>query len=548
MEMMGGTGMDRVKYNKRNETEYVVNATEMKNIDQYSIEKLGIPSLALMERAAWAVTEEIRNHVSLETLYGKESLILCGMGNNGGDGLAVARMLHILGGNPAVYITGEPSQGSEAWKIQYQAARNLKIPFHTPEEAEKIIKEDRTGLIVDALFGIGLTRGITGAAAEIIGLANQSGAYKVAVDIPSGISADTGQICGIGFQADLTVTFGSLKMGCLLYPGASCCGKTVTAQIGFPREAYDFVNPRFFTVDIRRPDALTPLSGHDMSCLSDRGMEGNFGRLSAYLPLRPANSHKGTFGKLAVIAGSVNMSGAACLAAKAAYRMGAGLVRIVTPEENREILQTGVPEAILTTYGGEHFSLQPVLDAVGWADAVVMGPGMGINGCSRPIVSAVLEACGVPMVLDADALRIIGGKEELKLKLNNRHVLTPHPGEMAALTGHAIEEIAKDPVTEAREFSHIYEANCVLKGARTVVSRRVGRDYINMTGNSGMATAGSGDVLSGMIGGLMAQGMPPFEAAWTGVLVHGCAGDLAAARMGGRAVMASDLVDALMQM
>ncbi len=521
--------MNRVKFNSENKTEYVVNATEMKNIDRYSMETLGIPSLALMERAALAVTEEIGNYVPKERLYKKQSLILCGMGNNGGDGLAVARMLHILGGSPVIYITGSPEQGTEAWKTQYQIAKNLKLPFCTLEEAEKIVKEDRAGLIVDALFGIGLTRGITGAAAEAIGLASQSGAYRVAVDIPSGISADTGQVYGVGFQADLTVTFGSVKMGCLLYPGAYYCGKVVTAGIGFPKEAYDFVKPRFFTVNIDR---------------SDRGAEA-VGRLSCFLPPRPADSYKGTFGKLAVIAGSVNMSGAALLAAAAAYRTGAGLVRIVTPEENREILQMGVPEAILTTYNRENFSVEPVLEAVRWADAVVMGPGMGTNGCARAIVPAVLEESGLPMVLDADALRMIGGSEALKLKLTDRHVLTPHPGEMAALTGHAMEEIRRDPVTEAREFSHIYETNCVLKGARTVVTRRVGRDYVNVTGNSGMATAGSGDVLSGIIGGLMAQGMEPFDAAWTGVMLHGCAGDLAAAKMGERAVMASDLAKAL---
>lgn len=560
--------MSTVKNNGRDKTEYVVNATEMKNIDRYSIETLGIPSLALMERAAQAVTEQIRKLVPDERLRGKTSLILCGMGNNGGDGLAIARMLHILGGKPAVYITGEPGQGTGEWKTQYQVVKNLKIPFLTLEETEEILKEDRAGLIVDALFGIGLTRGITGAAADVIGLANQSGACKAAVDIPSGISADTGQVCGIGFQADLTVTFGSLKMGCLLYPGAYYCGRVVTAQIGFPKEAYDYVNPRFFTVDIRRFDGYG--SKFEQSRASEAGfgyggncgfrcgnsrvsgasretaeMAGLLGSLSPFLPPRPANSHKGTFGKLAVIAGSVNMSGAALLAALAAYRIGTGLVRIVTPEENREILQAGIPEAILTTYDRNNFSAEPVLDAVRWADAVVMGPGLGSGGCSRAIVSEVLKAGEVPMVLDADALRIIGGSEELKLKLDYRHVVTPHPGEMAALTGHAIEEIERDPVTEAREFSHIYETNCVLKGARTVVARRVGRDYINTTGNSGMATAGSGDVLAGMIGGLMAQGTEPFNAAWTGVLVHGIAGDLAAARKGERAVMASDLAEAL---
>lgn len=532
-------GMSTVKNNGRDKTEYVVNATEMKNIDRYSIETLGIPSLALMERAAQAVTEQIRKLVPDERLRGKTTLILCGMGNNGGDGLAIARMLHILGGKPAVYITGEPGQGTGEWKTQYQVVKNLKIPFLTLEETEEILKEDRAGLIVDALFGIGLTRGITGAAADVIGLANQSGACKAAVDIPSGISADTGQVCGIGFQADLTVTFGSLKMGCLLYPGAYYCGRVVTAQIGFPKEAYDYVNPRFFTVDIHHYDLRSSQPGHGGAC----GFKS--GCLSHFLPPRPANSHKGTFGKLAVIAGSVNMSGAALLAALAAYRIGTGLVRIVTPEENREILQAGIPEAILTTYDRNNFSAEPVLDAVRWADAVVMGPGLGSGGCSRAIVSEVLKAGEVPMVLDADALRIIGGSEELKLKLDYRHVVTPHPGEMAALTGHAIEEIERDPVTEAREFSHIYETNCVLKGARTVVARRVGRDYINTTGNSGMATAGSGDVLSGIIGGLMAQGMEPFNAAWTGVLVHGIAGDLAAARKGERAVMASDLAEAL---
>ncbi len=496
---------------------YVVNAMEMKNIDQYTIEKMGISSLALMERAAHAVVSEIVKEAPAGALREKLSLVLCGTGNNGADGLAAARMLHIMGMKPVVYCPGE-GKGNE-WRAQYQVVKNLKIPVCGIDELEEILKEDRAGLIVDALFGIGLNRGIEGELAQVIGLANQSRAYRAAVDIPSGISADTGEVLKIAFRADLTVTFGSLKFGCILYPGCYYCGKTVTAQIGFPEEAYQFVNPRFFTMDASEAASL--------------------------LPERPANSHKGTFGRLTVIAGTYNMSGAAYLAALAAYRMGTGLVRIVTPRENRGILQMGVPEAILTTYDRENFSIDPVMEAINWADAIVAGPGMGVSHCTKAIVRAVLQEAICPVVFDADALRIIGASEGLEQQLKVSHVVTPHLGEMAALSGRKIQEIEEDPVMAAREFSHVYQTNCVLKGARTVVSRSVGKDYINMTGNAGMATAGSGDVLSGVIGGLMAQGMSPFEAACAGVLIHGCAGDLAAQEKGERAMMASDLAEAL---
>ncbi len=496
---------------------YVVNAMEMKHIDQYTIEKVGIPSVVLMERAAHAVVSEIMKEVPAGTLQDRLCVVLCGKGNNGADGLAAARMLHIIGMRPVVYFPGE-GRGEE-WRTQYQIVKNLKIPVCDLNGLEEILKEDRAGLIVDALFGIGLNRGIEGEMAQVIGMANQSRAYRATVDIPSGISADTGEVLQIAFKADLTVTFGSVKFGCLLYPGSYYCGKTVTADIGFPKEAYDFVNPRFFTRDASEAPVL--------------------------LPERPANAHKGTFGRLTVIAGTYNMSGAAYLAALAAYRIGTGLVRIVTPRDNRGILQMGVPEAILTTYDREDFSLEPVMEAIHWADAIVAGPGMGINNCSKAIVRAVLQEAICPVIFDADALRIIGDSEGLEQQLKVSHVVTPHLGEMAALSGRKIQEIEEDPVMAAREFSHIYQTNCVLKGARTVVSRSVGRDYINTTGNSGMATAGSGDVLSGIIGGLMAQGMSPFDAACAGVLIHGCAGDLAAKKKGERALMASDLAEAL---
>lgn len=489
---------------------FLTDGLEMKGMDRYSIETVGIPSIVLMEHAAAAAVSEMRG-----CLEGQPSiLIVCGTGNNGADGLAMARLLAEEGRRVRVAVVGNQLKATEEWRIQAKICKNLKIPsVHEPLTAE-YIKSNRIPVVVDALFGTGLSRLVSGPYEEAIAAINQSGATVVSVDIPSGISADTGAVLGYAVKADLTVTFQCEKLGMALYPGKDYCGQTVVRDIGIPKMGCAFAAPKAFTMD-----------------------EGDL----ASLPERPPYSNKGTFGKVLVIAGTKNMAGAAVLSGTAAYRSGAGLVRVMTPEENRVVLQTSLPEAILTTYGGGELPLDLLKEACEWAGAIVIGPGLGQNDRTTSILRYVLQYRRSPVVLDADALNTISGHREMFEALGEDTILTPHLGEMSRLTGVPISHMTVDLPETARSFAEKTGAVLVLKDARTLVADGRKRLYVNTCGNSGMATGGSGDVLSGVIGGVLAGGMKPFEAAAYGVLMHSLAGDAAAEQFGERAVMAGDI-------
>lgn len=485
----------------------ILTGTEMKLADRYTIEEIGIPSLVLMERAAYSIYEEIVDNITQRD----QVLSVCGIGNNGADGIAIARILFQKGFSVSICLIGNLEKASEEFLVQYKIATALSIPV-----VQNVGDREYT-VIIDSIFGIGLSREVQGIFRETIDEINRSGAFVVAVDVPSGICADTGIVYGTAIRAHMTVTFGVLKTGLVLYPGAEYAGEVVIKDIGIPEAAY--------------PDSEYKVITYTKKDLTR-------------LPKRNPYSNKGTYGKVLIIAGSENMCGAAYLSAKAAYRMGTGLVRILTVKENRVILQTLIPEAILTTYDSEKPDTEIIQESIDWAEYIVAGPGMGLQQTAKLLIEYSLQA-GKPIVLDADALNFIAKHKELMKFYHDYVMITPHIGEMSRLTDRKIRDITDQLIETCKRYAEQHHIVCVLKDARTVVCDGLQSVYLNQSGNSGMATAGSGDVLTGIIAGLLAGGMNCFEAASFGVYLHGLAGDEAKLRKGEYALMASDIIEAL---
>lgn len=529
---------------------YVLDAASMKNVDSYSINTLGIPSVVLMERAALSVTEAIESKVkgNIHT----DIICVCGRGNNGADGLAVARQLYLKGYNVDVYIINSHASTKE-FDIQLNIIKNLGIECINSPDFSKY------GVIVDALFGNGLSRELAGEARIVVDTINKCSTsvrsqytqnsdnngnrLVVAVDIPSGISASTGVVMGSAVNADITVTFGFEKIGHILYPAASYCGKIIRKDIGFAQY----------------PDMTRDIFTYDYSDISDM------------LPLRKPDGNKGTFGKALVIAGSRLYGGAAVLSSRAAARIGAGLVRTLTHISNRTAVITGNMECIVDTYDTDEEcgdfvkNTETLVDkCICWADVVCIGPGLSMEESAVKLVRSVSAKKNIKKLYDADALNIIaqykieldGSNDDVDYEAGGNSsnasykddmsdknvVVTPHIGEMSRLTGLDIAVIKNNPIDTARTYSREHNCVCVLKDARTIVSDGE-RVYINMSGNDGMATGGSGDVLSGIITGLMAQGLTTFEASALGVYIHGCAGDEAALSNGKYFMVAGDIID-----
>lgn len=487
--------------------EYIVNACEMKEIDRRTIEEIGVLSMVLMERAAYSVFEEIKKRADKNSRI----LIVCGNGNNGADGVALSRMLCLEGYNVTVYEVGNSAHYTDDMRTQMKIAHKIGV---------NIVNETNIceyNVIVDAIFGIGLSRDVEGRYKDIIKKINSSDAYKISVDIPSGINSSTAGIMGIAIKADMTVTFGAVKVGNILYPGAEYSGKVIVADIGFPQ----------FVIDSK---------AGNKRILNDDD-------IAKKIPPRKKNSNKGTYGKLLVVAGSVNMCGAAYLCAKAAYRMGTGLVRVFTPDENRVIMQTLLPEAVLETYKGEP-DVGRIDKFISESDCIVCGPGMGTGENTKILVSRVL-ASGKKTILDADALNQISKDNELNNLFHKDVVITPHVGEFSRLIDVDKDEIKKKPFEYATSYAEKYGITCVLKDARTITACADGSSYVNVSGNPGMSKGGSGDVLAGVIAALVCQGVQVCDAASVGVAIHGRAGDIAAKKHGEYAMIASELVDSI---
>ncbi len=487
---------------------YLVTGEEMRSYDNYMIEEVGIPQLVLMERAALAVCEE------LVKLAGnrRKVLVVAGVGNNGADGLALARLLssyyreNIGCFQVDVLVAGRSENATPAWKKQRE------ILWHYPVQTGSALVRDEYDILVDAAFGVGLSREITGGYADLVKWWNRTPALKIAVDMPSGICADTGHVMGCAMKSDVTVTFSFEKRGLYLEPGCEYAGKIIERDIGIG-----------FT--------------------KEPGMFAYTEALAELLPERRRDGNKGTFGKVLLAAGSHNMAGAAVLAARSCLRSGCGMVKVLTPECNRVIVQQAVPEAMVCTDESWQGS-----DS--WPDVLAIGPGLGTDARAKELMRAFLAESRLPLVIDADGLNLLAADEQLLALAKERAaagrciIMTPHVGELARLTGKSISQIKEFPVKTARDFAK--ETKCVIvsKDARTLICDG-GENPIcmNLAGNHGMATAGSGDVLTGIVAGLLAQGMDGFEGASVAVYFHSLAGDIAAEKKGPRCMTAMDIVE-----
>ena len=501
----------------------LLTAAQMRLCDQYTIDH-GVPSRTLMERAAHTSIEVMKRELSVT--FNTRILVLCGSGNNGGDGFAAARFLWQEGYHTTVYYAGQWTDGRpDPTHMSEECARQYAL-WHTSggkTHPDISTLPPSNAIVIDALFGIGLDRPIKGKSAAWIEAINQSDLPVLAIDIPSGICADTGKILGCAMRATVTATMAFPKRGLLLYPGAACVGKLRVCNIGIGQQALG-------TDDAPPIYQVTP---DDLSSL----------------PPRPTYANKGTFGRVLVIGGLSGMSGAIYFAAKSAYRSGAGLVELLSTQDNRIPLQTLIPEAIFTDVASAKNTLASMLDR---ADSVVLGCGLGQSTEALALTEQVLRLCQKPLVLDADALNLLAAHRSLQTILASRTaptILTPHLGEASRLTGLAIPDIAADLFNTANVIAHKYASVCVLKDARTVISNGA-VFYIQECGNSGMATGGSGDCLAGLLGSLAAQyrnhaNLSPTLLAALSVLLHAMAGDRAAYRLGEHAVMASDIADAI---
>jgi len=484
---------------------HLLTAQQMKLIDRQTITYHKVPEMVLMERAALAVLKHLASFDLTKTL------VVCGSGNNGGDGIAIGRLLHLSGKNVDLYFVGSEDKMSTGCRNQMDIAISYDISIVN----NPVFTEYTT--IVDAIFGVGLCREITDKYSSIIHDINESGIKVMAVDIPSGISADDGKVLGCAIKAHKTVTFAYRKVGHMLYPGKRYCGELLIEDIGIYHEHNNHESD-YYMMNIKDLDLI---------------------------PRRKENGNKSTFGKVVLIAGSEDMPGACVLAGTAILRTGAGMLRVVTHSVNRHILATSLPEAILDIYENDMDAIQRIRNAFSWADVIVIGPGIGTSERSKKIVSYVLEHCRLPLVIDADGLNIISKDMTLLRKKSCPCIITPHVGEMARLMNSSIKDVANNMISVAKTFAKDYDVQCVLKDAASCIVIPDGTTYINNSGNSGMATAGSGDVLTGIISGLLALGVKWDYAGALGSYIHGSCGDRIQKRLGAGYLIAGDLIGEL---
>jgi hydroxyethylthiazole kinase-like uncharacterized protein yjeF len=498
----------------------VVTAAEMRALDRYAIEH-GTPGRVLMERAGAGAAQALRAR------FGRVRgpvVVVCGKGNNGGDGFVVARHLKAAKRPVEVWLAGERDalQGDAAW-----AAGRWRGPVQRLASEDDVARLRtrlaRAGVVVDALLGTGLDKPVTGLFATVIDAINASGKPVLAIDLPSGLHADTGLPLGTAVQATATATFAFPKLGQVMYPGIERCGPLDVVDIGIPAEGVAAIAPRARLLEDASVGALLP-------------------------PRRP-DSHKGTYGHALVIAGSRGKMGAALLCAHAVARTGAGLTTLAVPAalqatvegRVRELMTAELPDGPDGTAAAGDGT---VIDALlGGRAAVVCGPGLGQNAAVRALVARVLRGTTAPLVLDADGLNAVDAG--LLRGRTAPTIVTPHPGEMSRLAGIPTSEVQADRVGVARRFAADTGVVVVLKGARTLVAAPDGELAICPTGNPGMATGGMGDVLAGVTGALVAQGLRPLDAACLAVYLHGAAADAVAARRGQVGLLAGDLLDEL---
>lgn len=498
----------------------------MKEIDRMAIEEWGIAGPVLMENAGRAVVDAIEKE--LRGVKKQRFLVVCGKGNNGGDGFVITRHLLNRGAEVNCILLGkiDDLKGDALTNAQilFNAAYKI-LEVSTPEELSRLSALTcRVSVIIDALFGTGLSSPPQGIFAKAIQLINESGNYVVSVDIPSGIDADTGAVLGPAIRADLTVTMGLPKYGLLLYPGKAFVGKLIVADIGIP---YQLLKERTNTFLI----------------------DEEFVRQN--LPRRPADGHKGSFGSCLLLCGSRGYSGACILAGMAAVRSGAGLVHLGYPKGISQVIESCAIEPVkhpLPETDSETLSpsaLPLILELLSKVDSVALGPGISTHPETKKLLLELLPKLEKPTVIDADGLNNLAGAIEILKEVKAPLILTPHPGELSRLTGKSPPEINTNRITTAREFALNHKCFLVLKGAPTVITTPDGQAFVNPTGNSGLASGGTGDVLTGLIAGLLAQGASPINAALLGTFLHGLAGDIGAEELTEYSLAAGDLLNYL---
>ena len=511
---------------------YAVNSSEMKSYDRNTSEFFGLSSDVLMERAALKVCDHIKEWADEHNSQRKlRALIVSGTGNNGGDGVAISRLLKQSGFLVNLCIVGDFTNLSDMALKQLRIAEKYGIIGDTFSNIRDNKNTSEWDIIVDAIFGIGLSRAATGDFKEAIDYINEckkeraDDLYVVSVDMPSGVSADNGQVLGCAVKADATITFNQTKIGQILYPGCEYAGKLFVEDVGITDESFRGKTPGAFFYD---EDATN------------------------LLPERKKDGNKGTNGKVLIIAGSKEVSGACVLCASACLKAGAGMVRIFTAKENAEAVKTLLPEAMLDTYEDYQVATESLDKAFEWSTCLVIGPGIGTGPRGAELVEHVLTRYDKDVLMDADALNILSMDEKLKNLASNysrngrRLILTPHLAEFARLIGRNVGDCKSNLLEYPLVLAKTMHCTIICKDARSIVAdSNEKKIYINVSGNDGMATAGSGDVLSGIIGAFFSFGKSGFETATLGAYVHGAAGDVAMARRGRYSMIASDIIDSL---
>lgn len=502
----------------------VFTAEEMRRLDRRAIDTLGIPGATLMENAGRGTADEI-GRLLPRGGRGAHVVVVCGKGGNGGDGFVVARRLKQVGARVTVWLTAHPEGIGGDAGVKLRAMRRSGLRPVVVEDGQRLAEAlGGADVVVDALLGTGARGAPSGETAAAIAAINASQRRVVSLDIPSGLPADGGPPEGPAVRADVTTTFAGLKRGLVTGAGLDWAGRVVVVDIGVPAS------------EVRRGVTTFVLEAADVA---------------RHLPPRPHSAHKGTYGRLLIVAGSVGKTGAAALAARAAMRAGAGLVTVATPASQQPIVAALLLEAMTepvpeTPARSVALKAREILDELAGArDAVAVGPGLGLDDDTQALARELAHDLRRPLVLDADALTALAGRLDTLRGAPALRCLTPHPGELARMLGRSVADVERDRIETARAFATTYRVYLVLKGAGTVIAEPDGEVCVNPTGNPGMASGGTGDVLTGIIGALLARGLDPNAAVRTGVYLHGRAGDIAAGRVGEEALIASDVIAAL---
>lgn len=502
-------------------------AEEMRRLDRRAVTELDIPGATLMENAGRGAADGIR--ALLEEFkaprQGARVAVVCGKGGNGGDGFVVARWLKKWGARPEVLLAfPEAEIGGDAEEKLRELKRGGVRPWVLESESAAAEALGGADVVVDALLGTGSHGAPEGRVARLIELINASGRPVVALDIPSGVSADGGPPPGAAVRSMLTLTFAGWKRGLVAGPGAELAGEVEVVPIGIPE------------AEVLRDITTFVLERQD---------------IAPHFPPRPRDAHKGSYGHVLIVAGSLGKTGAAALAATAAMRSGAGLVTVATPASQQPVVASLVFEAMteaLPETPARTLALKArevVAELALRRDAVALGPGIGLDEETQTVARALVQDLAKPMAVDADALSALAGHLDILRGAPAARCLTPHPGEMARMLGAAVGDVQRDRIAAAREFATRYRAHVVLKGAWSIVGDPDGRVVVNPTGNPGMASGGTGDVLTGMLGAFLARGLAPAAALQSAVYLHGLAGDIAAEGVGEESLIASDVIAAL---